>query len=134
MCDLDYNEATHMCGNCDVHDVDAAAVIGRINSIGTVELTPESKTKIDSAAAAYNALTAEQQVLVSNYSVLTAAEANLQKASKYVLIIIVGYSNNLHISLFLQSNHCGLPALQSFHFLKHKYNRSFLLFLIYVRL
>lgn len=75
MCDLDYNEATHMCGNCDVHDVDAAAVIGRINSIGTVELTPESKAKIDSAAAAYNALTAEQQVLVSNYNTLRAARA-----------------------------------------------------------
>ena len=75
MCDLDYNEETHMCGNCDVHDVDAAVVIGKINTIGTVELTPASKAKIDAASAAFRALSPEQQALVSNFNTLRAAQA-----------------------------------------------------------
>ncbi len=79
MCDLDYNEATHMCGNCDVHDVDAAAVIGKINAIGTVELTPASKAKIDAASSAFKSLSAEQQALVSNYNTLRAAQAKYRQ-------------------------------------------------------
>ena len=45
-----------------------------IDAIGTVEYTPESKVKIDEARAAYDALTAEQQALVTNIGTLTDAE------------------------------------------------------------
>ena len=53
----------------------ANAVAEMITAIGTVTL--ESKTAIEAARAAYDALTADQKVLVTNYSVLTAAEKNL---------------------------------------------------------
>ena len=49
----------------------AAAVEEKIASIGTVELTDESKAKIDAAQEAYNALTADQKSLV-NANALTA--------------------------------------------------------------
>ena len=50
-------------------------VVDLIASIGDVEYTTASKTKIDAAREAYDALSADQKVLVSNYSVLTAAES-----------------------------------------------------------
>jgi hypothetical protein len=53
----------------------ADAVIGKINAIGTVEYTAESKAKIDDARTAYNGLTQTQKALVANYGVLEAAEA-----------------------------------------------------------
>jgi hypothetical protein len=53
---------------------DVAAVSSLINVIGKVANTEESKTKIDAARSAYNALTKEQQALVKNYSVLVDAE------------------------------------------------------------
>ena len=59
--------------NADLVGVNA--VEEKINSIGTV--TAGSKTAIDEARAAYNALTDEQKTLVENYDVLTAAEAML---------------------------------------------------------
>ena len=46
-----------------------------IDAIGTVEYTQESKTKIDAARNAYNALDADKKQQVSNYDDLTAAEA-----------------------------------------------------------
>ena len=51
-----------------------SSVIEKINAIGTVEYTDACKAKIDDAREAYDALTAEQQALVSNYSTLTDAE------------------------------------------------------------
>jgi len=59
----------------------ADAVIAQIDAIGTVTL--ESKTAIEAAEAAYEALTAEQKALVTNYNTLTAARAsyNEQKAA-----------------------------------------------------
>lgn len=50
----------------------AAPVIDLINAIGTVN--EDSGIKITAAKAAYNALTAEQKALVTNFAVLTAAE------------------------------------------------------------
>ena len=47
-------------------------LINMINEIGTVSL--ESKEKIDSAKDAYYSLTVEEKALVTNYSVLEAAE------------------------------------------------------------
>ena len=58
----------------------ANAVIGKIDAIGTVTL--ESEAAILDARSAYNALTAAQQALVTNYSVLTAAEAKLEILKK----------------------------------------------------
>ena len=52
-------------------------VIEKINEIGKVTL--ESKTAIEAARAAYNALTNDQKLLVENYNVLTAAEAELAR-------------------------------------------------------
>ncbi|MBR1747799.1 MAG: InlB B-repeat-containing protein, partial [Clostridia bacterium] len=53
----------------------ADAVIGKINAIGTVENTEESKEKIDDARAAFNALLTEEKEFVTNYDVLAAAES-----------------------------------------------------------
>ena len=61
----------------------ADAVIAKINAIGTVAYTAESKAKIDAARTAYNALTEAQKALVSNYGTLTTAEStySTQKAA-----------------------------------------------------
>ncbi len=53
----------------------ADVVIAQIDEIGTVTL--ESEDAINAARAAYDALTAAQQQMVSNYVVLTSAEATL---------------------------------------------------------
>ena len=55
----------------------AEDVTEKINEIGKVTL--ESKTAIEAARAAYNALTNDQKPLVENYDVLTAAEAELAR-------------------------------------------------------
>ena len=52
-------------------------VTEKIKEIGKVTL--ESKTAIEAARAAYNALTNDQKLLVKNYDVLTAAEAELAR-------------------------------------------------------
>ena len=60
-------------------------VIAKINAIGTVAYTDESKALIDDARAAYNALTADQKELVTNYTTLTDAETaydNLKAAAE----------------------------------------------------
>ena len=55
----------------------AAAVIAKINAIGTVEYTDESKAKIDEACTAYGALTETQKALIpaETLAVLTNAES-----------------------------------------------------------
>ena len=51
------------------------AVVTQIDEIGDVSLTPESKARIDSARAAYDAMTDEaQKKQVLNYRILTYAE------------------------------------------------------------
>jgi hypothetical protein len=63
----------------------ANAVIAKIDAIGTVEYTAACKAKIDDARAAYNALTSDQQALVTNYGTLTQAETdynNLKTAAE----------------------------------------------------
>ena len=59
-------------------DDNAAAntVKEKIAAIGTVEYTTESKGKIDEAREAYDALTADQKALVTNYGTLTSAEGS----------------------------------------------------------
>ena len=52
----------------------ANAVIAKITAIGKVEYTDACKGKIDEANKAYNALTADQKVLVTNLEVLTKAQ------------------------------------------------------------
>ncbi len=61
----------------------AAAVIAKIDAIGTVEYTDVCKALIDAAREAYDVLSDVQKTLVTNYNVLTAAEqvyADLAKA------------------------------------------------------
>ena len=72
-CDSGFNKTLGLCHTCDVHDVQVSVVINRINTIGTVEYTPECKAKIDAATAAYNSLTDDQKSLVSNYNDLRNA-------------------------------------------------------------
>ena len=55
----------------------ADTVIGLIDAIGTVTLS--SGPAIEAARAAYDALTDAQKALVTNYDVLTAAEARLEE-------------------------------------------------------
>ena len=60
-------------------------VIAKINAIGTVAYTDESKALIDDARAAYDVLTTAQQALVTNISTLTDAETaydNLKAAAE----------------------------------------------------
>ncbi|MGN1061119.1 MAG: hypothetical protein ACI4QN_05235, partial [Candidatus Coproplasma sp.] len=66
----------------------AAPVIELINNIGTVNAN--SGTKITAARNAYDALTIEQKALVTNYSTLTAAEAD------YVQYEVEGINNAIN--------------------------------------
>lgn len=54
-------------------------VVDLINKIGNVEYTSTSKSKIDAAKAAYNALSKEQKALVLNYTTLSAAVVKYEK-------------------------------------------------------
>lgn len=60
--------------DAELDQMAADEVIAKITAIGTVTYTPESKALIDAARTAYDALTAAQQALVTNYSTLTDAE------------------------------------------------------------
>lgn len=57
----------------------AEGVIALIDQIGTVTKSDSSKAKIEAARAAYNKLTGERKALVTNYKVLTNAEAAYKK-------------------------------------------------------
>jgi len=63
-------------GQANPDQVAAAAVIGKIDAIGT-PVTTASKTAIEAARAAYTALTDTQKALVTNLATLTAAETKL---------------------------------------------------------
>jgi CHASE3 domain sensor protein len=61
------------------------AVEDKIDAIGTVAYTDASKTLIDAARSAYNALTTDQKGLVTNFATLEAAEktyADLKAAAE----------------------------------------------------
>ena len=65
-------------------------VKARIDAIGTVGLTVNSKALIDLARESYDGLTTDQKALVSNYDVLTAAEvryADLRAADEVNTLI-----------------------------------------------
>ncbi len=72
----------------------ADAVIDLINAIpDPVVYTQDCKDKIDAAQAAYNALTDEQKILVSNYETLKNAPSDLIKAAPYVHILFKANGN-----------------------------------------
>ena len=74
----------------DENQAKASIVKARIDAIGTVGLTVNSKALIDLARESYDGLTAEQKALVSNYDVLTAAEvryADLRAADEVNTLI-----------------------------------------------
>ena len=60
--------------DAELDQMAADEVIAKITAIGTVTYTPESKALIDAARTAYDALTTDQQALVTNISTLTDAE------------------------------------------------------------
>lgn len=66
--------------DAELDQMAADEVIAKITAIGTVTYTPESKALIDAARTAYDALTAAQQALVTNYSTLTDAETTYATA------------------------------------------------------
>ena len=68
--------------DAELDQMAADEVIAKITAIGTVTYTPESKALIDAARTAYDALTAAQQVLVTNYSTLTDAETTYAAAEE----------------------------------------------------
>jgi len=83
----------------------ADVVTEKIAAIGTVTL--DSKTPIKEARTAYDALTAEQKALVTNYAVLTAAEERLEvvkdEATANPVKIYVTLSNKGNVVLFQQN-------------------------------
>lgn len=71
-------------------DLAAKAVDDLIDAIGTVNLTSESKAKIDAARSAFDALTDAQKALVTKKDVLTDAEAaHTALANKYDFVTAV---------------------------------------------
>ena len=68
--------------DAELDQMAADEVIAKITAIGTVTYTPESKALIDAARTAYDALTAPQQALVTNYSTLTDAETTYTTAEE----------------------------------------------------
>ena len=70
-------EATYAKLKADNEAADAVDVL--IGNIGKVEYNDASKGRIDAAREAYDSLTADQKALVTNYNVLTAAEATYAK-------------------------------------------------------
>ncbi len=56
----------------------SGAVIDKINAIGTVTFSPESKALIDAARKGYERLTDDQKALVNNLDVLVSAEKYYQ--------------------------------------------------------
>ena len=74
----------------DENQEKASIVKARIDAIGTVGLTVNSKALIDLARESYDGLTTDQKALVSNYDVLTAAEvryADLRAADEVNTLI-----------------------------------------------
>lgn len=70
----------------------ANAVVSKISAIGKV--SRESKSVIESARAAYNALTGDQKRLVTNASVLKKAESELDALIKGKVVYIAGGAKN----------------------------------------
>ena len=75
--------------------VEAMEVIKKINAIGDVEYTPESKASINAARSAFNGLTDEQKALVVNYGKLVVAEETYSSVDAFVAqvnnITSIGY-------------------------------------------
>jgi len=76
--ETDYNVLKTSADEAAANQAAADAVIAKINAIGTVAYTSDSKTKIDAARTAYAALTNDQKALVTNYSTLTTAESSYE--------------------------------------------------------
>jgi len=75
--ETDYNALKTSADEAAANQAAADAVIAKINAIGTVTYTSESKAKIDEARTAYDALTEAQKALVptETLALLTAAES-----------------------------------------------------------
>lgn len=87
------NGAYYTCQSCGYvntsrkTDADAAvAVINLINAIGEVEYSTECNAKIQAALNAYNALTEAQKALVTNYDILTEAQATYKGLTPVLVV------------------------------------------------
>lgn len=79
----------------------AADVDSKIAAIGTV--TPESKTAIESARAAYEALTAEQKAYVTKKDILEKAEQDFKHLKKEVELKDISFADVLPGSWYYDS-------------------------------
>ena len=92
---------------------DQYAVLGvanQISAIGDVAYTSESKTLIDAARTAYDALSAGQKTLVSNYGTLTAAETTYQQAKEDVGNTTINFVDKDDATLRNQKTTLNYPA------------------------
>lgn len=95
-------------------DHDAAnAVIAKINAIGDVEYTTESKALIDAAREAYDALTEGQQNLVTNSATLTTAESTYASLKAAADLTAAAYDLNTLIES-AQEDYESVPALPKY--------------------
>ncbi|MBE6340965.1 MAG: hypothetical protein E7069_09580 [Bacteroidales bacterium] len=95
-------------------DHDAAnAVIAKINAIGDVEYTTESKALIDAAREAYDALTEGQQALVTNSATLTTAESTYASLKAAADLTAAAYDLNTLIES-AQEDYKSVAALPKY--------------------
>ena len=101
--------------NCYYYGVDGA--INAIDAIGTVEFTDECKARIDTARAAYDALSGSDQRKVTNFGELQSAEAEyarLEAAAGITAVRLVtngaaaniagAQQNNVYFGNYMQSS------------------------------
>ena len=93
--ETDYNTLKSSAGEATTNQAAADAIIAKINAIGTVVYTAESKAKIDEARAAYDALTDAQKALIpeETLDVLTNAEATYESLITYTVTIASSITN-----------------------------------------
>ncbi|MBO4584721.1 MAG: hypothetical protein J5756_06610 [Clostridia bacterium] len=110
--DGNHNDTEPVCVTVVVaHDEELDAVIAAINAIGPVtEVDFAQKAKIDAAREGYEALTAAQKLLVTNYTDLTTAEADYKALFVYSASTQITVSGTERIGETLTATATDIPA------------------------
>ncbi|MBR5769826.1 MAG: InlB B-repeat-containing protein [Clostridia bacterium] len=110
--DGNHNDTDAVCVTVVVaHDEELDAVIAAINAIGPVtEVLADQKAKIDAAREGYEALTAAQKLLVTNYATLVDAEADYKALFVYGANTQVTVSGTERIGETLTATATDIPA------------------------
>ncbi|MCR5725698.1 MAG: hypothetical protein K6G80_11495 [Treponema sp.] len=85
-------------------------VITLINAIGTVAYTSDSKTKIDAARTAYDALTSDQKAQVTNYETLTTAESTY---SSFAVSAVIGLISDIGTVAYTSDSKAKIDAART---------------------